>query len=450
MTTFTLTPQRSALMKGHDNEFHILAKLIAPKLPSTPISRKKLNLSIVIDRSGSMEGTPIEEAKNCAKMIINSLNSDDRVSVVAYDSVVETIVPSTKVLNKEKIISSISRIYSRGMTALYEGWLTGAEQVARHKNVNNINRVLLLSDGCANEGPSSISEIVPQCSKLAETGVTTSTYGLGQDFNEELMIAMAKSGLGKGYYGQTAQDLEDPFREEFELLANTMATNIEIFVEYPDFIKLELLNRYPGQDPKWKLPDLAYEGEAWALFKLSVLEENMKKCEKVDLLKSHITYKDLEGKLVKTPVETIRLKPVDENAFGALLENSEIKSRIAEIRAATLQDHARFAAQQGDWDGVENIILKAKNEAGENAWIQETLSNLKKYSERRDRQAFSKEASYSSDKFRNRLTHSINESPVSYDYNEEIIKPAYLRRKQEQGKKMSKGRFSSFFGGRNR
>ena len=85
MTKFTLLPQRSALIKGHDNEFHILAKLIAPKLPSTPISRKKLNLSIVIDRSGSMEGTPIEEAKNCAKMIINSLNSDDRVSVVAYN-----------------------------------------------------------------------------------------------------------------------------------------------------------------------------------------------------------------------------------------------------------------------------------------------------------------------------------------------------------------------------
>ena len=114
MTTFTLTPQRSALMKGYDNEFHILAKLIAPKLPSTPISRKKLNLSIVIDRSSSMEGAPIEEAKNCAKMIINSLNSDDRVSVVAYDSIVETIVPSTKVLNKEfhSLTSEIEKKYN--------------------------------------------------------------------------------------------------------------------------------------------------------------------------------------------------------------------------------------------------------------------------------------------------------------------------------------------------
>ena len=59
-----------------------------------------------------------------------------------------------------------------------------------------------------------------------------------------------------------------------------MATNIEIFVEYPDFVELKLLNQYPGEDPKWKLPDLAYEGEAWALFKLSILKKmciNVKK-----------------------------------------------------------------------------------------------------------------------------------------------------------------------------
>ena len=371
MTKFTLAPQRSALLKSHDNEFYILGKLAAPKFPATPISRKKFNLSIVIDRSSSMSGDPIIQAINCSKMIVNSLNSNDRVSVVIYDDVVETIVPSTKVINKKNIISAISKIYTRGTTALYEGWLTGAEQVARHKDNNTINRVLLLSDGYANVGPSNVNEIAPHCSKLADTGITTSTYGIGSGFNEELMISMAKSGLGKGYYGQTAQDLEDPFREEFELLSNIMATNIEIFVEYPDFVELKLLNQYPGEDPKWKLPDLAYEGEAWALFKLSILKKNINKCEKLDILKSHIMYKNLEGKLIKTPVESIRLKPIGENAFNAILENSEIKSRIEEIRAAELQEEARNAALNEDWESVDSIISNAKNEAGE--WSKSAL-----------------------------------------------------------------------------
>ena len=114
MTKFTLAPQRSALLKSHDNEFYILGKLAAPKFPATPISRKKLNLSIVIDRSSSMSGDPIIQAINCAKMIVNSLNSNDRVSVVIYDDVVETIVPSTKVINKKNIISAISKSIPEG------------------------------------------------------------------------------------------------------------------------------------------------------------------------------------------------------------------------------------------------------------------------------------------------------------------------------------------------
>ena len=118
-----------------------------------------------------------------------------------------------------------------GSTNLHGGWLLGAEEIAKYKNNKSINRVLLLSDGNANQGVCDPFEIFRQVDKLSETGISTSTYGLGHHFNEELMIGMANNGKGQGYYGETAEDLVDPFEEEFELLANTIATNLKLKVK---------------------------------------------------------------------------------------------------------------------------------------------------------------------------------------------------------------------------
>ena len=435
MTDFTLAAQRPALLKGFDNEFHILAKLKAPEQPEDTRERKPLNLSIVIDRSGSMSGQPLEEAKKCASMIVNSLKGTDRISVITYDDNADIIVSSTKAVHKTEILRAIERIRSGGMTDLHSGWLLAAEQVARYKTENSINRVLLLSDGMANTGLTDQYEINSQCSELAETGVTTSTYGLGEHFNERLMVEMGRAGRGQSYYGQKVEDLEDPFREEFDLLSNTIASKLEIFVEYPDFVKLELLNNYNGRDPLWKMPDLAYGGEAWALFKLTIKEGDLQRSGRVDILRSHISYEDINGERVQTPIRSIRLRPVNENAFGALVEDPVIRTRIEEVRAASLQDVAREAADRGDWGAVEVAIKQAEEEAIDNAWIRENLKSLRRYAAIRERNAFSKEAMYSADKFRSRLSSSI-ENSRDYSVDEENIKPMYLRRKEERGKRM--------------
>ena len=435
MTDFTLAAQRPALLKGFDNEFHILAKLKAPEQPEDTRERKPLNLSIVIDRSGSMSGQPLEEAKKCASMIVNSLKGTDRISVITYDDNADIIVSSTKAVHKTEILRAIERIRSGGMTDLHSGWLLAAEQVARYKTENSINRVLLLSDGMANTGLTDQYKINSQCSELAETGVTTSTYGLGEHFNERLMVEMGRAGRGQSYYGQKVEDLEDPFREEFDLLSNTIASKLEIFVEYPDFVKLELLNNYNGRDPLWKMPDLAYGGEAWALFKLTIKEGDLQRSGRVDILRSHISYEDINGERVQTPIRSIRLRPVNENAFGALVEDPVIRTRIQEVRAASLQDVAREAADRGDWGAVEVAIKQAEEEAIDNAWIRENLKSLRRYAAIRERNAFSKEAMYSADKFRSRLSSSI-ENSRDYSVDEENIKPMYLRRKEERGKRM--------------
>ena len=194
-------------------------------------------------------------------MIIERLRKNDTISVVAYDDDVELVVPSTKCINKHNIINALNNIHLGGMTNLHGGWLLGAEQVALTKSNTSINRVLLLSDGNANAGLTNAEDIIRQCSKLSESGITTSTYGLGNNFNEELMVNIANSGLGQSYYGQTCQDLEDPFNEEFQTLINTVATDIKLKHEYPNFINVQIMNNYQRTSDEIRLPDLAEGGE---------------------------------------------------------------------------------------------------------------------------------------------------------------------------------------------
>ena len=233
MLNMTITPQRPALLEGYDNETHALLQITADEGLTLPTREKTLNLAIVIDRSGSMDGLPLDEAKKAAIMMVQRLSAGDRVAVIAYDSVAEVLVPSTLCAESHSIIERIRSIYTGGMTALHDGWLLGVEEVARSKTSRSLNRVLLLSDGNANEGLLDIEAIKSQCAQLADKEVTTSTYGLGHHFNEDLMISMADAGLGQGYYGETADDLADPFNEEFELLLNTLATRIVMKAETP-------------------------------------------------------------------------------------------------------------------------------------------------------------------------------------------------------------------------
>src|ERR1039458_3202077 len=174
------------LLADRDNTVDVLIRAQAPDSPKSGLpERPRLNLAIVIDRSGSMEGKPLYEAKRAAGFIIDSLKATDRASVVTFDDNVQLVAESRHVENKTYFKAAISQIHSGGSTNLHGGWLKGAEEAAKHLAQDRTSRVLLLSDGEANQGLTTVDEIALQCSQLADTGVTTSTYGLGNSFNEE-------------------------------------------------------------------------------------------------------------------------------------------------------------------------------------------------------------------------------------------------------------------------
>ncbi len=158
--------------------------------------RLPVNIAIVIDRSGSMQGDKIKHAREAALQAIDRLRDNDIVSIVAYDTSVEVLVPATKVSDREEIKGRIRAIKAHGSTALFAGVSKGAAEVRKFLDDKHVNRVILLSDGLANVGPSSPMELGQLGRSLIKEGVSVSTMGLGTGYNEDLMSKLAIESSG--------------------------------------------------------------------------------------------------------------------------------------------------------------------------------------------------------------------------------------------------------------
>jgi Ca-activated chloride channel homolog len=437
MIELELVPERTALLAGENNTLDVVLRAKAPDTPETQPPRLPLNLAIVIDRSGSMSGRPLGEAKRCAAMIIDGLSAKDRASIVVYDDVVDVLVASRPVLDKNIFREALRSVESRGYTALHDGWLAGAEEVARKQNEQTLSRVLLLSDGCANKGLCDASAIAKHCAEMADAGVSTSTYGLGRDFNEELMTAMARAGQGNAYYGQTAEDLMDPFREEFDLMSAVCARRLRLALAPAEGVRVQVVNQYrTDAEGRTMLPDLAYGGEAWAVLRLNVPRSVVERVGQGDihLLTGSLTYTDLDGRQWQSQPVHLRLPRLPAAAFAAVAANELVAQRGAELRAAALQEEGRQAAQMGDWGRVQELLHELRALAAGNAWLSASIKQLEAYASGRETHHFSKEALYKAGKMRSRL--AARDEGVAWSVGMEQAKPAYLRRKSEQGKRL--------------
>ena len=434
MLNLSFSPDRNGLLADRSNYMNVLLRLSAPEKPDRIVERKPLNLSIVIDRSGSMSGKPLSEAVRCASMIVDRASSKDRLSIVSYDNEIRIDVPSQKVENKSLFKTALQAIHEGGTTDLHGGWLAGAEQLAMHLKKSEITRVLLLSDGNANAGVTDLNRIVRHCGTMADEGVETSTYGLGDAFNEHLMTEMARAGHGNSYYGQTADDLMDPFQEEFDLLSAISVKKVRLQLVPKNGITVKQKNGYRlDSSGNFILPDVAFGSEAWTLIKISVPKELLELNKRsIHVLTALVTFEDQNGVHHESFAE-LHLNILPQSAFNALEVDPVVRSRDSELRAARYQEIARDAARRGDWERVERLLKRIRDEAVHNPWLKATIAELERYASRREVQSFSKEAFYKSQKMRTRLS-SLDES-VSYSMSVESFKPSFLRRKIEEGKK---------------
>src|SRR5262249_18000281 len=150
------------------------------------------------------------------------------LSVLAYDDNVWTVVEPEPVRDKGSIRQRIRKVTAAGATNLSAGWLKGCEYVLARRSGAMINRVLLLTDGLANKGVTKSDVLIKTAREKAEAGVVTTTLGFGSNFDEDLLIGMARAAGGNFYFIQTPDDAASVFEIEAESLAVVAAQNLAV------------------------------------------------------------------------------------------------------------------------------------------------------------------------------------------------------------------------------
>lgn len=430
-----ITPLKPALILGMAQKLPVLVRVQAPDAPLSEMPvRKPYHLALVIDRSGSMSGEPIREAVRCARHMVDRMAPSDQASLIVFDDRVKTLVGAQPVGDRKALHMALSRIHEGGSTNLHGGWKAGADDLLPGAADSALARVILLSDGNANVGEITETEpIAALCQEAAMKGVTTSTYGLGRDFNEDLMVGMAKRGQGNHYYGDTAADLFEPFAEEFDLISNLHSRHVKLALGAPDGVKMTLLNDYPVEAregfPLIRLPDIPYGAEAWAIIELEIpaglaLESGNQ------LLQVGVTAFTPEGAPIAFPEASLALKALSPAAWDAVLPDSLVAGRLAELAVAQLLVQARKAADAGDWEAIDRMLAEARLRYAQFPWVIEVLESAEEIAHMRDMARFSKESLYSSRKMGSRLSAKDELMSMSA----ESAKASYLRRKKTQGK----------------
>lgn len=226
-------------------KLYLLARLTAGPSPHVN-NRRPLNLSVVIDRSGSMAGDKLNYTRQAAQFLIQNLSPRDRLSVVLYSDRVETLIPPDFVQNKDSILHHVDRITASGTTNLSGGWLAGVNHVLENLDGEHLNRVILMTDGLANRGITDTEQLVTLGKQKFDTGVSTTTMGLGTDFNEDLLIAIANGSGGAFYYIESPEVAPLIFQEELRGLLNIVGQNLTVTLHLSEQVfNVNPLNAYP-------------------------------------------------------------------------------------------------------------------------------------------------------------------------------------------------------------
>lgn len=340
-----------------EHSVHAMLELAFPEGPDAG-DRPPLHVALVLDRSGSMEGAKLETTKACAAHLVQRLRPTDQVAIVAYDDEV-TLVAALDAPDTKRLGPAISSIHAGGSTNLSGGWLKGLEEL-RRAPANSRRALVLLTDGHANVGVVEPDQLVSMVDGGKGQQVTTTTIGLGDGFDEDLLTRMADAAGGNAHYAATADAAPAIFAEEFDGLAATVAQNVSIELRpSTDVAVLAVLHDYPIADVPGGL-QIAL-GDAWGgetrrvVFRLGV--PALADLGPATVCDAVVRWVDVTG----TPALHERTVPVVVNVAaadeaGQAVPDAEVVEEVVVLEAARTEREARRLADEGDFDAATGLL----------------------------------------------------------------------------------------------
>ena len=323
--------------------------------------RPDLNLSLVLDRSGSMEGQKMIRAREAAMFCVDQMLPTDRLSVVTFDDHIEVLFPSELVTNKQAMKDLISRVTARGSTALHEAWVRGGLTVSDRLLDQGINRVVLITDGLANVGITNTDEIVTQAMGLFQRGVSTSTIGIGADFNEDLLMPMAQAAGGNAWHVVEPDDMQHIFQIELEGLIAQFAHTVSLSLIPADGVRVvDALNDFDlTETGRYRLPNLQSGSPLDVVVQLKVAAEEIGTQMRLLDLRLGFTPQDAKNAEVLKQAHTVEFATRSEVESSPV--NHDVMKTVQFLMNARARNEAMKRMDAGDFAGAQSVLGMAKS-----------------------------------------------------------------------------------------
>jgi len=355
----------------------LLVKVEAPRKSDRP--RRPLNVAVVLDHSGSMAGAKLQRVKEATKILVEQFGPEDIFSLTVFDTVVSPLVSPMPARDGGQFIArTIEAIHAGSNTNLSGGYLQGCAFARRHVSEERVNRVLLLSDGLANEGITHPHELAQLAQAHRQQNITTSTIGVGRDFNEELMGKMAEQGGGSTYFIDRPEEAQSVFLEELGDLKAVAATGFQIrFAPSLTGVQAAQLNNYDQPAPgEYFLGDIL-EGIA----KYLVLEVQLPPVPqegRVEIGRLEITFREaaetgFEDRRVEIPVE---LEVVSLDEFATVTPDREVTLQAAYLTVGAVKAESIRLSDQGQFIEAAAVLENCAKKLSEMQLHDERLDRL--------------------------------------------------------------------------
>jgi len=293
---------------------------------------RPLNLVLVIDKSGSMaDDDKMSRVKESLRTMLTRLRPDDIVAIVAFDSSAQVLYPARSIGNGDDVRNAIDCLVPDGSTNLHAGLMLGYAEAKKHFRSGATNRVILLTDGIANKGITTPSFIAQDSAAQNAHGIDLSTIGVGLELNNDLLRTLARSGRGLYHFISDYKDINKVFVNEVQSLISSVATDVQVRIEYGPGLRLEKIYGYQPAYANGKV-SITLDDMNNGLTQVVMAKFRTDSVGTTLPVKVRLSYFDVKRKCRVEEVQDLRLVPAERDTSD-LLADVEVKKNytIAEL-----------------------------------------------------------------------------------------------------------------------